>query len=213
MCGRSRCDYLKGSGAALEILKTETIISIFNEVPVFIPTKRSGLALGIVTHGLRTPPALSKTPERIFTREPGRWVFTLIHFLPLHGKRLHSHEWSKYFYFPARLKSPPASAFNPAARPGSSGNIRHIPGSLTSASVKEGLWSKYSPHCRGRCGITFQDPQDPSTFPFHKRQSNKGFNSLHTVSLGIDLLSREGIWMCHSTGQAQKRICRPLPDL
>lgn len=130
-----------------------------------------------------------KNPGKDFTRERKLGFVQLIHFFLCMESGCISHELLKYFYF-LPDEAPTASAFIGQRAKLLPEAFRHILCQFNLRFPAKGLMGKYSLIAADGCEFNIaRNPQDLSTFHPTSGRSQKGFNSLHTISL-YDLLSK-----------------------
>lgn len=130
-----------------------------------------------------------KNPEKDFTRDRKLGFVQLIRFFLSMQSGCINHELLKYFYFlPDGV--PTASAFIQQRAKLLPETFHHILRQFNLRFPTKGLMGKYSLIAADGCEFNIaRNPHDPSTFHPASGRSQKGFNSLHTVSL-YDLLSK-----------------------
>lgn len=130
-----------------------------------------------------------KNPEKDFTRDRKLGFVQLIHFFLCMQSGCINHELLKYFYYlPDEV--PTASAFIQQRAKLLPETFYHILRQFNLCFPAKGLMGKYSLIAADGCEFNIaRKPNDPSTFHLSSGRSNRGFNSLHTVSL-YDLLSK-----------------------
>lgn len=132
---------------------------------------------------------LVKNPEKDFTRDRKLGFVQLLHsFLGMESGCI-SHELLKYFYFlPDEV--PTASAFIQQRAKLLPETFYHIFRQFNLRFPPKRLMGRYSLIAADGCEFNIaRNPQDPSTFHPTNGRSNRGFNTLHTISL-YDLLSK-----------------------
>lgn len=130
-----------------------------------------------------------KNPLKDFTRDRKLGFVQLIRFLLCMESGCINHELLKYFYFlPDEV--PTASAFLQQRAKLLPETFRHILRQFNLCFPPKGLMGKYSLIAADGCEFNIaRNPKDPSTFHPTSGRSNRGFNSLHTISL-YNLLSK-----------------------
>ena len=130
-----------------------------------------------------------KNPGKDFTRDRKLGFVQLIRFFLCMESGCINHELLKYFYFrPDEV--PTASAFVQQRAKLLPETFRHILMQFNLRFPPKGLMGRYSLIAADGCEFNIaRNPQDPSTFHPTSGRSNRGFNSLHTISL-YDLLSK-----------------------
>lgn len=130
-----------------------------------------------------------KNPGKDFTRERKLGFVQLIHFFLCMQSGCINHELMKYFYFlPDDV--PTASAFLQQRSKLLPEAFRHILRQFNLSFPAQKLMGKYSIIAADGCEFNIaRNPQDLSSFHPASGRSQKGFNSIHTISL-YDLLSK-----------------------
>ena len=153
-----------------------------------------------------------KNPGKDFSRERKLGFAQIIRFFICMESGCISHELLKYFYFlPDEV--PTASAFIQQRSKLLPETFRHILGQFNLRFPPKGLMGRYSLIAADGCEFNIaRNPQDPSTFHPTSGRSNKGFNSLHTVSL-YDLLSKRYLDVVIQPGRLKNEfaaLCRMI---
>lgn len=130
-----------------------------------------------------------KKPGKDFTRDRKLGFVQLLHFFLCMGCGCINQELLKYFYFlPEEV--PSASAFIQQRAKLLPEAFHYILCQFNLRFPSKGLLGKYSLIAADGCEFNIaRNPKDPSTFHPTSGRSEKGFNSIHTVSL-YDLLSQ-----------------------
>ena len=130
-----------------------------------------------------------KNPEKDFTRDRKLGFVQLIHFFLCMQCGCINHELLKYFYYlPDEV--PTASAFIQQRAKLLPETFHHILRQFNLRFPTKGLMGKYSLIAADGCEFNIaRNPNDTSTFHPSSGRSNRGFNSLLTISL-YDLLSK-----------------------
>ncbi len=153
-----------------------------------------------------------KNPEKDFTRDRKLGFVQLIHFFLSMASGCISHELLKYFYF-LHDEVPTASAFIQQRSKLLPETFRHILGQFNLRFPPKGLMGRYSLIAADGCEFNIaRNPQGPSTFHPTSGRPNKGFNSLHTVSL-YGLLSKRYLDVVIQPGRPKNEfaaLCRMI---
>ena len=151
-----------------------------------------------------------KNPEKDFTRSRKLGFVQLIRFLLCMESGCIGHELLKYFYFNPD-EAPTASAFIRQRAKLLPEAFRHILREFNLQFPTKGRMGGYSLITADGCEFNIaRNPQDPSTFHPTSGRSEKGFNSLHTVSL-YDLLSKRYLDVLVQPGRLKNEfaaLCR-----
>lgn len=153
------------------------------------PQKVKSALWAIVDNMACNPAQFVKNPKKDFTRDRKLGFSQLIHFFLCMQSGCINHELLKYFYFlPEGV--PTASAFIQQRAKLLPETFHHILRQFNLRFPPKGLMGKYSLIAADGCEFNIaRNPNDPSTFHYASGRSNRGFNSLHTISL-YDLLSK-----------------------
>ena len=146
-----------------------------------------------------------KNPGKDFTRERKLGFAQLIRFFLCMESGCLNHELLKYFYFlPEEV--PTASAFIQQRAKLLPEAFRYILNQLNLRFPAKGLMGRYSLIAADGCEFNIaRNPEDASTFHPTSGRSEKGFNSLHTVSL-YDLLSRRYLDVVFQPGRLKNEF-------
>ena len=146
-----------------------------------------------------------KNPGKDFTRERKLGFVQLIRFFLCMESGCLNHELLKYFYFlPDDV--PTASAFLQQRAKLLPETFRYILSHFNLRFPTKGLMGKYSLIAADGCEFNIaRNPKDASTFHPSSGRSDRGFNSLHTVSL-YDLLSKRYLDVVFQPGRLKNEF-------